>query len=315
MRRFFRDERGQGMALPLIGLVSIMGMTAFTIDVGSWFRADRHMQQVADAAALAGAQALPHDPGKAVALAEEYAAKNSGPKAVEITVYKETKKNDSIRVRFTKPAPGIFSRVVGLESVTVGAGAAAQARVLSKARWVAPIVVNEKHPMLQCKPYPCFKAPTVLVYDHLKKSGPSEPAGAGSFGFIDLGGSSSGTSDLKEQIREGWDQMMPLGQYSARTGNPFSGVSDDLEAMIGEEMLFPVYRSLKSTGTTAEYEIIGWVGFVITSTDLTGSNEILLGHFTRVVWDGIGATDDDDDDDDDGGGTADFGAMTVALTK
>jgi len=310
MRRFFRDESGQGMAVPLVGLVSILAMSAFVIDVGSWMRADRQMQAISDAAALAGAQALPHDPGKAVALAQDYATKNGGSSAEEIVIFKDKTKNDSIRVRFTDDAPGVFSRIVNIDSVEVGASAAASATALSAARWVAPIVVNEQHPMLQCKPGPCFKTSTVLDYYNLKSTG---SPGAGSFGFLDLTGENTGTSELKKQIAKGWDQMMPLGGYSARTGNPFSAIDTDLSARIGQEMLFPIYRTLKKSGTNAEYEIIGWVGFVVTSFDFKGSNEKIYGYFTRVVWEGIGATKDDDDDDD--GGSADFGAMTVSLTK
>jgi hypothetical protein len=137
--------------------------------------------------------------------------------------------------------------------------------------------------------------------------------GTGSFGFLDLTGENSGTSDLKEQIAKGWDQMMDLGYYQARTGNPFSAVQSDLEARIGDEMLFPIYRSLTGSGTNAKYEIVGWVGFVITSLNLVGTNEDIEGYFTRVVWEGIPAEDADDDDDD--GGSTDFGAMTVSLTK
>jgi hypothetical protein len=302
------------MAMPLMALVSMIGMTAFVVDVGSWFRADRHMQAVADAAALAGAQALPHNPSKAIDLAEDYAAKNGGPDAEQMVIVKDRKKNDTLRVRYSQDAPGFFARLFGVDTVRVGANASARATEMGAAKWVAPIVVNEKHPMLQCKPKPCFDTPTILDYYNLK----SGSDGAGSFGFVDLAGNSSGTSDLKEQIAKGWDQMMPLGQYSARTGNPFSAIDTDLQSRIDTEMLFPIYRSLKTSGTKAEYEIVGWVGFVafvITDIDFDGSNEKIYGYFTRVVWEGIPADDTSDDDDDDGGGSIDFGAMTVSLTK
>ena len=42
----------------------LLGMAAVGIDVGSWYQAQRHDQSVADAAALAGAQALPDDPAQ-----------------------------------------------------------------------------------------------------------------------------------------------------------------------------------------------------------------------------------------------------------
>ena len=71
-----RDERGQAFVLVVASLVVLLGMAALGIDVGSWYKAQRHDQAVADAAALAGSQALPDDPSQAQALALDYANKN-----------------------------------------------------------------------------------------------------------------------------------------------------------------------------------------------------------------------------------------------
>ena len=49
-----RDERGQAFVLVVASLVVLLGMAALGIDVGSWYKAQRHDQAVADAAALAG---------------------------------------------------------------------------------------------------------------------------------------------------------------------------------------------------------------------------------------------------------------------
>ncbi len=63
-----RSQRGQAMVMSIVFLTVLLGMAALVLDVGSWYRADRHAQLTADAAALAGAQALPDDPGRATAL-------------------------------------------------------------------------------------------------------------------------------------------------------------------------------------------------------------------------------------------------------
>ena len=80
---------------------------------------------------------------------------------------------------------------------------------------------------------------------------------------------------------------MDLGGYNARTGNPFSAVKDALDARLDTEMLFPVYKKSTGTGSNASYDIIGWVGFVVTEMDLTGNKDKLYGYFTRVIWQGI----------------------------
>lgn len=293
----FRDQRGQTMVLSVLFLTVLLGMGALVLDVGSWYRADRAAQTTADAAALAAAQALPDDPGLAVSLAVEYGDKNGGSvEAGDVEFTTKWVSNDTVSVKVDRPTPGFFSKLFGLDSVTVGAKASARAGAPAQALWVAPIVVNEQHPMLvNCGGEPCSD-PTELSYHHLKENGsgpgPQEPDGAGSFGFINLdtsGGSNPGTSELGKWITQGFDQYMPLGNYDARTGNPFSStnVGGALDDKIGEELLFPIYRKLTGTGSGAKYQIIGWVGFHLTGTDLTGNKEKLFGHFTRVIWAGI----------------------------
>jgi len=42
-------------------------------------------------------------------------------------------------------------------------------------------------------------------------------------------------------------------------------------------------------GTGAHYEIVGWAGFRLSGLDLHGTNEILLGEFVSVTWEGVQA--------------------------
>ncbi len=303
-----RGEAGQAAVITVLTLVVLIGMAAAVLDVGSWFRADRKLQADTDAAALAGAQALPEDTGFATSLALEYGAKNGDDiEAADITFTTTVDPYDTIVVASDKTTPGFFSGVFAIESVEVHANAAARTGTLSSALWVAPIVVNHLHPKLTCKPLPCFGEPTELEYHHLKANGPSGPAGSGSFGFINLvGNGNPGTSDLRDQILRGFDDYMELGNYEARTGNPFSAIKDALQMRIGEEMLFPVYKKLTGTGSGAKYDIIGWVGFVISDMDLAGNREKLYGHFTRVIWQGIPSSS---------AGSLSFGAYAVELIE
>src|SRR5581483_5221524 len=71
-----RDERGQSVVMAVVFMAALLGMSAAVLDLGSWFRADRRVQATADAAALAGAQALPSDPASARAIALDYAQRN-----------------------------------------------------------------------------------------------------------------------------------------------------------------------------------------------------------------------------------------------
>ena len=61
-----RAEDGQVIVFVIAILTILIGMGALVIDGGSWFRAQRHLQTSADAAALAGAQDLPFAVNRAV---------------------------------------------------------------------------------------------------------------------------------------------------------------------------------------------------------------------------------------------------------
>jgi hypothetical protein len=75
MRRA-RGESGQILPLVVIALVALLGIAAFSIDVGYAYYAKRQLQAATDAAALAGSQDLP-DVAKAIATATSYANANT----------------------------------------------------------------------------------------------------------------------------------------------------------------------------------------------------------------------------------------------
>jgi Flp pilus assembly protein TadG len=296
---------GQAYVLTILFLVVLLGMAAAVLDVGSWYRAQRALQATVDSAALAGAQKLPESSGEATALANDYAAKNGGG-SITVKFSSQVVQNDTITVDGTKPAPGFFAKVFGVKSVTVRAHASARTGGITQAKYVVPIVVDEKHPKLQCNPNPCSGA-TELNYQHLKSNG--SPDGSGNFGFINLTGDGGvGTSDLEKWMTNGFDKYLGLGDYDARTGNPFSSshVGDVLDARVGDILLFPIYRKLTGTGTGAKYQIVGWAAFRLTGIDVHGSNEKLFGEFVDVTWDGIQASSV-------GETPPDFGVKNVSL--
>jgi Putative Flp pilus-assembly TadE/G-like len=300
MTRYPRD-RGQAYLLTVLFLVVLLAMAAAVIDVGSWFRQDRDLQKTMDAAALAGAQALPDDPGTASSLASTYATKNGGGlDSTSITT--TTILNDTIKVEGSRPAEGFFSSVLGFGGVTVHATAKARTGVLSSARWAAPIAVDELHPVLKAL---AWGQPTELQLDKL---------GPGAFHLINIDGSEGGTNPhtLGEWIRQGYEGYMPLDWYYSDPGakyssNPaFKSALDEVIAS-GQEILLPVYRAFVAQGAGFSYEIVGWVGFVVTGYSIKGAKDTTIyGHFTKVVWDGISS---------ESALSLDFGARAISLVE
>jgi len=129
---------------------------------------------------------------------------------------------------------------------------------------------------------PDFNVNTTLDYD---------PMGApGAFGMLNLGGDQNpGTSEESEWILHGFNKYLPLGNYRSDPGAKFSSsnIQDALEARRGTVLLFPVFKVLDGTGQNAIYEIIGWIGFHLTTYEVHGNNATLHGYFTEFIAQGI----------------------------
>jgi hypothetical protein len=305
-----KNESGQAIVLMTLSLVAILGMAALVLDVGNWFHTKRQLQGTADAATLAGAQKLPDDPSGASTMAMSYANQNGGNVAgANIIISSTVLPNDTISVRARKTDPGFFSGVLGIASADIDARAKARVGPPTKARYVAPMVVDCEHPLIHnCNgdSTPDFQVPTTMDYD---------PMGApGAYGMLNLGGDQNpGSSEEADWILHGFDQYLGLGNYRSDPGAKFSSsnIQDALEARRGTVLLFPVFRVLSGTGQNAIYEIIGWIGFHLNTFEVHGNNATLHGYFTEFIAQGILAST--------GGGesgpSSSFGVKSIQLIE
>jgi hypothetical protein len=311
--KVLRSERGQAAVVTVVFLVVLLGMASLVLDVGSWFREQRATQAAADASALAAAQALPDSPGEAGVLADQYLAKNGGGTA-NVAFSSDAVAFDTVSVKVERQAESVFARLFGIDSVTVNAKATARAGGLDAARWVAPIVVNIKHPDLNCsgppsKPVPCFGKPTQLDLHHLHNPGSGDAAG--SFGLINLdleSGGNVGAGTLASWMESGFDQYMKIGSYDSAPSSNFNNgqFKSALTLRLNDDLLFPIYKTISGSGSNAVYEVVGWVGFNVTKFDANGSNGKVWGSFTKVIWEGIQSQS---------GANLNFGTRTVALVE
>jgi hypothetical protein len=304
MIKRLRSDAGQAIVLTTLCMTILLGAVALAVDVGSWYVEHRKAQAAADAAALAGAQLLPQSTAMAVSEAQTYADSNGGGVDADgITLKSGFATNDTISVKIARPAPGFFSRLFSVDSVTVHATAAARAAIPGQARWAAPIVVNKLHPLLSGPGCPCFNTPTTLP---LGKTGAPGAFALVSLQYDDPSGT-IGASTIADWILKGYDGYLPLGVYFSDPGASWnnSSIQGSINARKNTELLFPVYDTLISSGSNAEYHIIGWVGFRLVSVTASGSGGSISGQFTRVIWDGIQSSTPST--------AADFGVRTINL--
>jgi hypothetical protein len=298
-----RCDSGQAFVFVAFVLMTLVGMAALVIDGGSWYRAQRHLQTAADAAALAGAQELPTKPSTATDVALGYAQRNYAGIPAPTVTFPETA---TIDVSATATAPGIFARIYGVAFDEVDISARAQARVSAplELKNVAPIAVYKEEACIVSDPS-CFGQPVTIAFN---EDAPFDPTKS-KFGLLDLDRDGHvGADDIKDWIEDGYQDYLPVDtDYPPGTGEK-NGIKKALEDAADEErvLMFPVFDSASaSTG----YHVIGWAAFVIDEVvKWTGNEHELTGHFVTFV-----ATDLA------GGGTIpdpdlDFGVHVITLT-
>jgi hypothetical protein len=284
-----KDERGQAVALMVVSMVVLLGMAALVVDAGAWWRDKRRLQGTADAAALAAAQDLPENPSTARTTAMNYANQNGGDVA-DADIVIGSPGNDTVAVTARRTDPGFFSNILGIGTANISARAKARVGPPVQALHVAPMVVDCNHGMIQnCdgNGSPRFGPlnKTDLDYD------PDALTAPGAFGMLNLDGGNGtpGSSEEADWIRFGFNKYLPLGDYRSDPGAKFSSqnVQSALTDKIGDVLLFPVYRTLDLQGQNATYDIMGWIGFRLTSFEVHGNRATLHGYFTQYIAEGI----------------------------
>jgi Flp pilus assembly protein TadG len=302
------NERGQVFVLTAMAMVALVGMAALVLDVGSWFRASRRLQAAADAAALAGAQALPANPAGATQMAVSYSNTNGvAVAASDVTILSTNTANDTIAVDTKEKDPSFFASVFGINLVDIKEHAEAIVGIPSQALYVAPMVVKCSHPLIQnCNGQntPIFNQTTSLDYDKF--------GAPGAFGMLDLSnsGGNVGSSTLGNWISNGYSSYLPIGNYDSDPGAKFSSlnVAGSLNGRIGTVLLFPVFDTLTLQGSNATYHVIGWIGFHLNSvTNLTGNTATLGGYFTTYIAQGLLPSN--------GNGSTNFGVKSIQLIQ
>lgn len=125
-----KDESGQALVIVAASVIVLMGVTAFSVDMGMAYNAKAELQAAADAAALAGAQDLPNA-SLAAETANSYVDLNYDDvdKVVVTTPYKLNPKQ--IEVTCEKTFEYMFAKVLGFDSKVIKVRAVAT----SEATW------------------------------------------------------------------------------------------------------------------------------------------------------------------------------------
>lgn len=125
--RLRKEESGQSLVMVVLLLSVLLGFSALVVDVGLLYAEKAKLQNAADAAALAGAQALP-DTAAAKEVAQLYAASNGFTISLEDAEAPYDLDDTKIRVDVSSTVPYIFANFLNL----VGEGTQATASAVAQ---------------------------------------------------------------------------------------------------------------------------------------------------------------------------------------
>ena len=292
--RPLEDDRGSAFVMIVLMFTALLAFVALAFDFGSWYRADRNIQAAADAASLAAAQDLP-DTATASTTAVSYANANVSGLNSWAPTFPDS---NTIDVHLSRSVSGTFSKLVGVNSITVGAHARAQVGVPGSLKNVAPFVVNRT---VACNSATCFGSGNTLDLN-FDNGGLDSVTRAG---IVDLSGHSpspnsclatvNSATTLKTWIKSGYPDALPINEWYPQLNDngAKNGVKNELEdlARTGQILLFPVFDDAQPVcGGGGGFHVIGWSAFVIQTVvswkgnfNAGTNNHTLRGYFVTFI--------------------------------
>lgn len=283
------NEKERGVIAPLaaILMVALMGFGALAVDVGAIYSEKAQLQNGADSAALAVAQACANSPCPADPKGMAASFANGNALDASSNVVSATIDDGTVDVTTATPegAGGehfslYLARVLGVNSVQIEASAQAQFGGTWAAH-VVPLAFSKCEAGLSLTPglqfFPIHggdaapskskKDPPVCPY---KSSSGSELPGG--FGWLD--DANSDCSVLVNILEdEGWVGSDPGGDSNGNCSTMFANWALALAADEDVEILVPIFDDSAGTGEGAEFKILAFGAISLRGWNLAGGTK------------------------------------------
>lgn len=278
--KIFGEEKGTALVLLALGMGVLMGFTALVTDLGLMYYNKIQVANAADAAALAGVQALPGDELKARNLAREYAEKN-GVTNITVSIGEDKKR---IEVLAERTIDLMLARTMGFNSSTAKARSEASLEPLTGVKGIVPLGISEQE----------------LIFGEtyvLKSAAGDDPEGeyhSGWLGLLALQG--PGAKLYLEDLKYGFDEEIKIGdilniQTGNISGNTFDGIQyridrcthqpyctvDSYQEDCPRLMFVPVIRPYENK----KIEVMGFSVFLVDAVAGMGNENYITGKFIR----------------------------------
>lgn len=285
---FMKEERGSTIVLAGLAMLVLLTIAGLVVDGGIMYAEKSHLQKTANAAALSGAQELTGRPGVAEAVVQSILKAHGEQNSLIGT---EIVPMSTVRVKLKKDIRLGFARLLGRDTATVTAEAAAQIMPMGRASGVAPLGIDESIPLQYMKPY--------------KLKVDNSGVEAGYFGILALGG--PGASTYESNLKYGYPSEIEAGDIiDTETGNIAGKTRDSINMRINEDpypageywhrdssrvILIPVYKPyMYGSNQLKTIEVRGFAYFYILEP-MSSKDTSITGMFIERAGTGYAGTD------------------------
>jgi len=288
------SDTGAVAVVVAVAMLALLGAAALAVDVGSLYSERAQLQNGADAAAIAIAQACAaNSTGTACTAptAEAQTLANSNTLANSADVRSVAVSGSTATVSLGKTVPTSFAAALGIMSKNVGASATASWGSPASGPAVLPIAFSGCAYTAQA-----FGTPEDLLAHQIGDTSGSCTNSVngmilpGGFGWLNV---PSGTCNLA-----GLMTGSSLAASSDSGNSASQACQSLLPTLLGKTVILPVFDGVSGSGATGTFHIAGWAGFQLlgwgfpgTSKNTTGDSSLdINGNSTGLIGKFLGYT-------------------------
>lgn len=306
-----RSDEGQVVLVTVASVVSLILLMALVVDLGVVYLRKIQLSNAADAAALAGVQALPEDPTKALALSTEYADSNGIDG--QFTALAVSKDMCGVDVRIGYKQPMLFARLAGIDFADLEIEASAKVNPIYKVFGARPLGIVDKD-FIHGKAY-------MLKFGAGIASDPSGFFEHGNYGALALG--NNGASNYQDNIEEGYLGWLEVGQeIDTEPGNMSGPTRKGIQNLLKQcphtpqctfanrrddcprHIVVPIVNSDADLSGRSPLSVTGFAYFFLEDLSGSGQDAFIIGRFVKKAMDFPGSN-----------AAKDYGLRSYALIK
>ncbi|MDB5056104.1 MAG: hypothetical protein JWM44_4154 [Bacilli bacterium] len=301
LKQLFPEQGGSSIVLAGLALFVLLAAMALVIDGGTVFIERSHLQKTANAAVLSGAQELTNQQAAVTGVIQTILQSHQESASLQSSAIQM---GQNVSVQLAKTVPLGFSKLLGKDTVTVAANAAAQITPMGASAGAAPLGIDDSIVLQFGQQYKLKVDQTGVV--------------AGNFGILALGG--PGANTYEDNLMHGFSNTITVGDIiDTQTGNIAGDTRDAIQYRVDSSpytsgdtthpddsriILVPVYKPYNFTSNQMkQIQVTGFAYFYI-SQPMSGNDTSITGMFIKKT--GVGTAK---------AGASDKGAYIIRLTE